>query len=676
MNTPKMVGLRLIKEIKSISDSAENTWQKNDEENYWYTFGKVSDDVLLTVTHHDDTVRVIKWKELNPQRIVMTVRIITGDCREMRDLPDKSVHCVVTSPPYFGLRDYGTATWEGGDPDCSHTLDAETLDRWSGRSSGSTLVGTTTHQEQAAIARHDCKCGAQRVDNQIGLEQTPQEYVHQMVLIFREVRRVLRDDGTVWLNLGDSYSSGYRTTQNQQTLRKNGYKQMTLFEDVRPVGIRRKQTSKLFGMLRKGAGRADGNVTIDSPRNRDGITSTDIPGKNLMGIPWRVAFALQEPYVVPTCVESNVDRAWLAAIMDGEGCIGIRRFDSYREEKQQVYQDGFVVYTSVTNNDVPILDRCIEVTGYGKSALKQAAASTDRRGIVSRRDSYGWRLDGNKAVAIIRAVYPYLVAKRKQACIGYTLDQLNKYGHGSRAVPAEIQEKKVLLWELMKSCNQRETVDLPGWVEEPKQEIQPGWFLRQDIVWSKPNPLPESVTDRCTKSHEFIFLLTKKDRYFFDADAIAEPVVKVGTVGHLTPGAGSYQNERHTPDKSKKAAEHGNGGGRTDIDNHPSGGWAPRRPAAISAAPMPKRSRITARWTWSATTTRLATKGTYGWSRRNRILKAHFATFPPALIVAICAGRHQRKGMLCQVRRTAGATGRARWRFVRRTQGQRHWRSL
>ena len=68
MNTPKMVGLRLIKEIKSISDSAENTWQKNDEENYWYTFGKVSDDVLLTVTHHDDTVRVIKWKELNPQR--------------------------------------------------------------------------------------------------------------------------------------------------------------------------------------------------------------------------------------------------------------------------------------------------------------------------------------------------------------------------------------------------------------------------------------------------------------------------------------------------------------------------------------------------------------------------------------------------------------------------------
>ena len=182
-----------------------------------------------------------------------------------------------------------------------------------------------------------------------------------MVLIFREVRRVLRDDGTVWLNLGDFYSSGYRTTQNQQTLRKNGDKQMTLFEDVRPVGMRRKQTSKLFGMLRKGAGRADGNVTLELPRNRDGITSTDIPGKELMGIPFRVAFALQEPYVVPTCVEFNVDRAWLAAIMDGEGRIGIRRFDSYREEKQQVYQDGFVVYTSVTNNDVPILDRWIKL---------------------------------------------------------------------------------------------------------------------------------------------------------------------------------------------------------------------------------------------------------------------------------------------------------------------------
>jgi hypothetical protein len=222
-------------------------------------------------------------------------------------------------------------------------------------------------------------------------------------------------------------------------------------------------------------------------------------------------------------VQLERDRAWLAAIMDGEGCIGIRRFDSYREEKQQVYQDGFVVYTVVTNNDVPILNRCIEITSHGNIALKQAAEGTDNRGIVSRRDSYGWRLDGNKAVEIILAVYPFLIAKRKQACLAYTLDQLNKNGHGSRAVPSEVQEKKKRLWELIKQCNQREAVDLPSWIEEPKPQIEPGWYLRSDIIWHKPNPMPESVTDRPTKAHEYLFLLTKQEKYFYDAEAIREP---------------------------------------------------------------------------------------------------------------------------------------------------------
>jgi len=84
----------------------------------------------------------------------MSVEIITGDCREvLRSLPDQSVHCCVTSPPYFGLRDYGVA-------------------------------------------------------GQIGLEKTPNAFVDEMVAVFREVRRVLRDDGTLWLNLGDSYGAG------------------------------------------------------------------------------------------------------------------------------------------------------------------------------------------------------------------------------------------------------------------------------------------------------------------------------------------------------------------------------------------------------------------------------------------------------------------------------------
>ena len=297
---------------------------------------------------------------------------------------------------------------------------------------------------------------------------------------------MLKPAGTVWLNLGDSYNTA-------------------------PPG--NKGFCEGLSSFAQEHGKAE---------RRAGARMVGLKYKDLVGIPWRVAFALQAPYVVPTCVAAERDRAWLAAMFDGEGCIGIRRFDSYREEKQQTYQDGFVVYTVVTNNDQVLLDRCVELTGFGAVRLKQSAGSTDRRGIVSRRDSFGWRLDGNKAVEVICAIYPHLIAKRKQACIAYTLDRLNKHGHGSRAVPTEIQEKKAYLWNLIKQCNQREAVDLPSWIEEPKQLVEPGWYLRSDIIWHKPNPMPESVTDRPTKAHEYLFLLTRSERYVYDAAAIAE----------------------------------------------------------------------------------------------------------------------------------------------------------
>ena len=180
----------------------------------------------------------------------MSVRIIVGDVRErLAEPPDQSVHCCVTSPPYWGLRDYGVA-------------------------------------------------------GQLGLESTPAEYVEKMVAVFREVRRVLRDDGTLWLNLGDSYA---RMQEGNVPQSKN--------PDCPPPFM---------------AGR---------------VKNAGLKPKDLVGTPWRVAFALQAD----------------------------------------------------------------------------------------------------------------------------------------------------------------------------------GWYLRQDIIWSKPNPMPESVRDRCTKAHEYIFLLSKSERYWFDADAIAEP---------------------------------------------------------------------------------------------------------------------------------------------------------
>tara|TARA_R110002126_G_scaffold2670_1_gene14987 strand:+ start:224 stop:1153 length:930 start_codon:yes stop_codon:yes gene_type:complete len=197
----------------------------------------------------------------------MTIKVLQGDCREvLKTMPEKTYHTCVTSPPYWGLRDYGE-------------------------------------------------------DNQLGLEETPQEYVANLVEVFREVRRVLRDDGTVWLNLGDSYSSGGRKTTTNQTVR------------------------------------GDTDYGVTRPPVYKGIKP-----KDLVGIPWRVAFALQED----------------------------------------------------------------------------------------------------------------------------------------------------------------------------------GWYLRQDIIWNKPNPMPESVKDRCTKSHEYIFLLSKSKNYYFDNESIKEEAQDWGIRDRTN---GKYHNE-------------------------------------------------------------------------------------------------------------------------------------
>lgn len=203
----------------------------------------------------------------------MTVIIHKGDCREvLQTLEPESVHCVVTSPPYFGLRDYGVA-------------------------------------------------------GQIGLEPTPSEFVDEMVAVFREVRRVLRADGTLWLNLGDTYSAGGRGNETAKQKSNKG------------TGI---------------------GAVADAWR---------VPGftpKQLIGVPWRVAFALQDD----------------------------------------------------------------------------------------------------------------------------------------------------------------------------------GWTLRQDIIWSKPNPMPESVRDRCTKAHEYIFLLSKSTKYYFDADAISEPAASADPTNAAYRAAGKSESRQ------------------------------------------------------------------------------------------------------------------------------------
>ena len=181
----------------------------------------------------------------------------------------------VTSPPYWGLRDYGTAEWEGGDAFCDHKKPS----RFDYALNSS--LGPTGVQDQASNAGSGSvtqyssvceKCGAQRIDNQIGLEKTPQEFVKKIVSVFREVRRVLRDDGTVWLNLGDSYTGsgkGGNPEAGKQATNKGSQTVGVLYGKT---GERQREVAQT-------------NVT----RNYDAI-----PPKNLVGIPWRVAFALQD----------------------------------------------------------------------------------------------------------------------------------------------------------------------------------------------------------------------------------------------------------------------------------------------------------------------------------------------------------------------------------------------
>ena len=343
----------------------------------------------------------------------MDIKIYQGDCLEtLKMLEDQSVNTCITSPPYWGLRDYGTAEWEGGDPNCPHMrttkISKDTATGHKAMFDKGNVVGD-------AIYKTECpKCGAVRKDSQLGLEETPEEFTHNLVKVFREIRRILKDDGTVWLNLGDSYSSGGRTTTTNQSLR----------------------------------GDKDYGVTRPKP-------SKNIKPKDLIGIPWRVAFALQED----------------------------------------------------------------------------------------------------------------------------------------------------------------------------------GWYLRQDIIWHKPNPMPESVKDRCTKAHEYIFLLSKNVKYYFDNEAIKEDSVTVNSKG-----------ERGVPNSIKTIGK--------SVEDDP---MFRVRHGFKGMKPQEKRNK---RSVWTVTTKPF--KG------------AHFATFPPDLIepcvlagcpeggvvldpfggsatTGIVANKHNRNAVMCEL---------------------------
>lgn len=140
------------------------------------------------------------------------VTIMLGDVREqLRLLPADSFDCVVTSPPYWGLRDYGTGRWEGGDPDCEHLRVGTERTPWANSVKGPAgragKNGETYANMTKVTGGHCAKCSAEFIDEQIGMESTLAGHIGVMVDVFREVRRVLKPTGVCWINYGDCYAT-------------------------------------------------------------------------------------------------------------------------------------------------------------------------------------------------------------------------------------------------------------------------------------------------------------------------------------------------------------------------------------------------------------------------------------------------------------------------------------
>ena len=137
------------------------------------------------------------------------IKFIQGNCIDkIQELKDNSIDCVVSSPPYFGLRDYGTAQWQGGDPNCEHKKSRfnYSISDKQKSNNGSSGLGAYKNGEF-------CKCGAKRIDKQLGLEPTYQEHIQNIVELFRAMKPKLKDTATIWLNYGDSYAATVNGTK-------------------------------------------------------------------------------------------------------------------------------------------------------------------------------------------------------------------------------------------------------------------------------------------------------------------------------------------------------------------------------------------------------------------------------------------------------------------------------
>ena len=277
------------------------------------------------------------------------------------------------------------------------------------------------------------------VEGQLGLERTPEEYVARMVEVFREVRRVLRKDGTLWLNLGSSYMGGIPGQGGKSPKQVTNAGPFFSSGGNDPILSRRRRHAPACG--------TDGTALQD-------WTGADSACSDL-------------------CDECLAD------------------FLSHRDRSAGNGQSTPLCgpLPLPIGHDSERQDSCAASPG---ASLLDAQESTtlqswlQRRGACSRCDS---RASG---LSVLRSSSLDAREFVRSSWLDYTT-----------------------------RLKQKDLVPIPWMVAMALQSD--GWWLRQDIIWHKPNPMPESVTDRCTKAHEYLFLLTKSERYYYDADAIRQP---------------------------------------------------------------------------------------------------------------------------------------------------------
>lgn len=430
----------------------------------------------------------------------------------LKEIESESVQCVVTSPPYWGLRDYGTATWEGGNPNCEHTSIRKSPD-----SDARNKQGTNAGSSRDPI-RPDCRlCGATRSDVQIGLERTPEEYVTNLVEIFREVRRVLKKDGVLFLNVGDSYFGSWGNYGGQN--RGNGkQRKITSGSQVpNPAydGLERFRPPTA-GPPRRGRGYDNADKATQGYQ-ANGLSSESLDGER-KDFWWSripdsdghlvLSQSLESCSQIRACMEALHDRL---AISDSSDPPLTRQ--SFEAILDQVHSslpaverlhaflasmpDGFALLLPENFRPLDMLSAFLSSLRSLVSCVRRCVHMSD----VSTKTS-----DYNEDIASPFAE----LADHIQCTHGCCLLLVSWLDYKPRRPTREQLNLKP-----------KDLCMIPARVALALQAD--GWWLRSDIIWAKPNPMPESVADRPTKSHEYIFLLSKNERYYYNAEAIQEP---------------------------------------------------------------------------------------------------------------------------------------------------------